>query len=168
MDSTDEVSSADQEGSAPSQSQTTKKPAPPFSFSATLDQLRADEPSKNGQKDSAPSPSPSPTATATATTAKVSIPGEPENAVGGQPAEDTDVETAAPDFFRSDGQSFASAAAMVSDILAATPDAVGAESGQPEVEGEASRASDEPSAPEVPITPDFFTAQPKKRFRLRR
>ena len=164
VDSTDEVSSADQEGSAPSQSQTTKKPAPPFSFSATLDQLRADEPSKNGQKDSAPSPSPSPTAS----TAKASVPSQPENAVGGQPAEDTDVETAAPDFFRSDGQSFASAAAMVSDILAATPDAVGAESGQPEVEGEASRASDEPSAPEVPITPDFFTAQPKKRFRLRR
>jgi hypothetical protein len=57
---------------------------------------------------------------------------------------------------------------MVNDILAATPDAVVPESGQPEAEESLSDAADEPSAPEIPITPDFFTAQPKKRFRLRR
>ena len=162
--STDEESPASREGLAESPTPTTTKPAAPFSFNATLDQLTADEPGKNGQVNPAPSPSPAP-----APTAKVSVPETSENPVGALAVdEDKDVETPAADFFRSGGQSFASAAAMVNDILAATPDAAGPESGQPEGEQQASRAADEPSAPEVPITPDFFTAQPKKRFRLRR
>ncbi|HEX3841227.1 MAG TPA: hypothetical protein VHU85_10585 [Acidimicrobiales bacterium] len=73
----------------------------------------------------------------------------------------------APDFFRSGGQSFASAAAMVNDILEATPDTT-PEPGKDHVENSADPATDEPRAPDVPITPDFFTAQPKKRFRFRR
>jgi hypothetical protein len=134
-----------------------------LSFNTTLEQLKADEPGTNGQVSSVAAPSPS-----SAPTAKDSSAGTTESAVDSEPAESKGVESPAPDFFRSGGQSFASAAAMVNDILAATPDAVAPESGHPETEDQGSEHADEPSAPEVPITPDFFTAQPKKRFRLRR
>ena len=100
-------------------------------------------------------PGPTPAATASA------VDSQPVGESGGAEAPE-------PDFFRSGGQSFASAAAMVNDILAATPDVIASEPGQPEAEEHAGEDADEPSAPEVPITPDFFTAQPKKRFRLRR
>ena len=140
---------------AKSPTPTTTKPAAPFSFNTTLEQLRADEPSKNGQVSPAATPSPT---------------SAPIGKRRGRPAagESADVEAPEPDFFRSGGQSFASAAAMVNDILAATPDAVSPESGHPETEEHGGEDADKPSAPEVPITPDFFTAQPKKRFRLRR
>jgi hypothetical protein len=162
--STDETPPASQESPATPETPTTTKPAAAFSFNATVDQLTADEPGKNGQVNASPSSSPAP-----APPAKVSVPATSELPVGALAAdEEKDAEAPAADFFRSGGQSFASAAAMVSDILAATPDAATPESGQPEAEEQVGRAADEPSAPEVPITPDFFTAQPKKRFRLRR
>ncbi|MGH9097002.1 MAG: hypothetical protein ACRDWB_06230 [Acidimicrobiales bacterium] len=152
---TDEQSSAGGEISAETPTQTTTKPAAPFSFNTTLEQLKADEPGKNGQMSPAATSSPASEPTA--------------SAVDGQTADDgREIEAPAPDFFRSGGQSFASAAAMVNDILAATPDAVAPEPGQPEVEEPGGEDADEPNPPEVPITPDFFTAQPKKRFRLRR
>jgi hypothetical protein len=141
--------------SAKSPTQTTTKPAAPFSFNTTLEQLRADEPGKNGQVSPAPTPSP----TSAPIVSSVDGPAASESAT---------VEAPEPDFFRSGGQSFASAAAMVNDILAATPEAVAPDSAQPEGEDHGVEDADEPSAPEVPITPDFFTAQPKKRFRLRR
>ncbi len=150
--------------SEPPQTRATAKAAPPFSFNTTLDELTDAEPGNNGQASPAASPSPAP-----APTTKASLPGEPQNTVVDPPPDvDHDVETPEPDFFRSGGQSFASAAAMVSDILAATPDVTDPDSGQPEAEDQVTRATEESNAPEVPITPDFFTAQPKKRFRLRR
>jgi hypothetical protein len=152
------MSSATTENPAKSQSETTAKPAARFSFDTTLDQLRADESSKNGQASPAPAPSP-----------KAVSPEKTENAADSPPTGvGKSVEPQSPGFFRSGGQSFASAAAMVNDILAATPDAVVPEPGQPEAEQPLNDATDEPGAPEVPITPDFFTAQNKKRFRLRR
>ncbi|MHB1711606.1 MAG: hypothetical protein ACYCV7_09410, partial [Acidimicrobiales bacterium] len=75
-----------------------------------------------------------------------------------------------PDFFRSPSQSFASAAAMVSDILAAAPDAA-PEPGRTEPanpDKSDTKATDKPAAPEIPITPDFFTARPRKKFGMRR
>lgn len=85
------------------------------------------------------------------------------------PGDDSQASTSAPapDFFRSSSQSFASAAAMVNDILAAAPDAV-PEPGRTEPAGGGPKAVEEPAAPEIPITPDFFTARPRKRFGLRR
>jgi hypothetical protein len=131
----------------------------PFSFSTTLDKLRSDESSGNGSG----SPSSTP-----AETGKVIIGAKSESAaVSPTTTEPLTANLPAPDFFRSGGQSFASAAAMVNDILAATPDTT-PEPGKAQVEEADDHPADEPSAPDVPITPDFFTAQPKKRFRLRR
>jgi hypothetical protein len=162
--STVETPSAREEPSAESPTQTTTKPAAPFSFNTTLEQLRADGPGKNGQVSAVAAPSPT-----SEPTTKVTPADRSQNAADSQPAgESKVVESPAPDFFRSGGQSFASAAAMVNDILAATPDAVAPEAGQTEAVEPGGETADEPSTPEVPITPDFFTAQPKKRFRLRR
>ena len=58
--STDEMSSASQEIPAKSPTPTSPKPAAPFSFDTTLDQLTADEPGKNGQANPPASPSPAP------------------------------------------------------------------------------------------------------------
>jgi hypothetical protein len=136
------------------QVKTVNPPAAPFAFNTSLDQLRADEPGTNGQT-SAKSPP--------AATGAVAV------EAGPSPTGDGSATTnlPEPDFFRSGGQSFASAAAMVNDILAVTPDAT-AEPGKAVAEESLDQPDDEPAAPDVPITPDFFTAQPKKRFRLRR
>jgi hypothetical protein len=137
--------------------QTAVKPATPFSFNTTLDQLRVGEPATNGQAHPEPGPP-----------AKVTVGGASETAPPSPPADQpVTANLPAPDFFRSGGQSFASAAAMVNDILAATPDS-GSEPGQAGADEPAKESAEEPAAPAVPITPDFFTAPPKKRFRLRR
>jgi len=64
------------------------------------------------------------------------------------------------------GPDYAATAAMVNDILAAAP-------GAPDSTGDATPSSSEEGAEtdapdEIPITPDFFTARPQKRFRLKR
>jgi hypothetical protein len=149
--------------SASSQSQAAAKPVSPYSFNAKLDQLRDDEPAINGQGKTSSPPNPAPP-----TPAKVSVGAGSEGAVGtATEDEPMAVNHPAPDFFRTGGQSFASAAAMVNDILEATPDTT-PEPGKDHAEDSADPAADEPRAPDVPITPDFFTAQPKKRFRFRR
>jgi hypothetical protein len=146
-----------------SPSPTATEPASPFSFKAKLDQLNGDEPGSNGQV-SAPSP-PSPTEEAKAIVGAKTDGAVPSSAVDEPVVTDN---LPAPDFFRSGGQSFASAAAMVNDILEATPDTP-PEPGTTQAEESADQPGDAPRAPDVPITPDFFTAQPKKKlFRLRR
>ena len=82
------------------------------------------------------------------------------------------------DFFTAAPQSFASAAAMVSDILAATPDiddkpvaSGGSRQAGPQgddadaptsVSDQAVDGEEPTSSDNAPITPDFFTARPKK------
>ncbi len=144
------------------QSQPATKPAPPFSFNAGLDKFNADELTGNGQVKSQPAPLTAPTPTAKAT-----VGGKAASTPLAPPADEPAANPPASDFFRSSGQSFASAAAMVNDILAAAPDAA-PDSSQVEAEDPATPSALGPNAPEVPITPDFFTAHPRKRFRFRR
>jgi hypothetical protein len=146
------------------QSQPVTKPVTPFSFNATLDKLKADDLTGDGQLNIAPAPLTAPTPTA-----KITIGGKGATTPFAPPVDEPAADLPEPDFFRSSGQSFASAAAMVSDILAATPDAA-PESGPvgSEAEAAAARSADEPNPSEVPITPDFFTARPRKRFKFRR
>jgi len=80
-------------------------------------------------------------------------------------------EPAAPvtnDFFTAAPQSFASAAAMVSDILAATPSEteVDPAADAPAIDPETGEVAEEKT--DLPITPDFFTAKPKKKMPFRR
>lgn len=149
--------------SANSQSPTATEPPSPFSFKAKLNQLKG-EPASNGQVNAPSPPSPAPAEAATVAGGAMSDGAALSSAVDEPAVTDS---LPAPDFFRSGGQSFASAAAMVNDILEATPD-IPPESGATQVEESADHPGDAPRAPDVPITPDFFTAQPKKRFRLRR
>ena len=145
------------------QTQPVTKPATPFSFNATLDKLKADDLTGNGQVKAPPAPLTAPTPTA-----KITIGGKAASTPFAPPVEELAANLPpAPDFFRSSGQSFASAAAMVNDILAAAPDAA-PESGQVEGKETAAQSVDEPDPSEVPITPDFFTAHPRKRFKFRR
>ena len=146
------------------QSQPVTKPVTPFSFNATLDKLKADDLTGDGQLKIPPAPLTAPTPTA-----KITIGGKGATTSFAPPVDEPAADLPEPDFFRSSGQSFASAAAMVSDILAAAPDAA-SESGPVGSEAEAAAAlsADEPYASEVPITPDFFTAHPRKRFKFRR
>ena len=145
------------------QTQPVTKPATPFSFNATLDKLKADDLTGNGQVKAPPAPLTAPTPTA-----KITIGGKAASTPFAPPVEELAANLPpAPDFFRSSGQSFASAAAMVNDILAAAPDAA-PESGQAEGKDTAAQSVEEPDPSEVPITPDFFTAHPRKRFKFRR
>ena len=150
--------------STKSESPAAAEPAAPSSFKAKLDQLKGDEPASNGQVNPPSPPSSAPTEAATVTVGAKSDGAVHYSAVDELVVTDT---LPAPDFFRSGGQSFASAAAMVNDILEATPDTP-PEPGTTRVEESADRTGNALGAPDVPITPDFFTAQPKKRFRLRR
>jgi hypothetical protein len=66
---------------------------------------------------------------------------------------------------------FATSSALVSDILSATPEAgtdAGGQAGGVSAEDSEFAPSLPTSQADVPITPDFFTAQPKKKFSLRR
>src|ERR1035437_6919276 len=145
------------------QTQPVTKPATPFSFNATLDELKADDLTGNGQVKAPPAPLTAPTSTA-----KITIGGNAASTPLAPPVEELAANLPpAPDFFRSSGRSFASASAMVNDILAAAPDAA-PESGQVEGKETAGQSVDEPDPSEGPITPDFFTAHPRKRFKSRR
>ena len=144
------------------QSQPVTKPVTPFSFNATLDKLKADDLTGDGQSKIPPAPLTAPTPTA-----KITIGGKDATTPLAPPVDEPAADLLEPDFFRSSGQSFASAAALMSDILAAAPDAA-PESGPVGSEATAARSADEPNTSEVPITPDFFTAHPRKRFKFRR
>ena len=160
----EEVESPSPVTSTKSESPAAAELAAPSSFKAKLDQLKGDEPASNGQVNRPSPPSSAPTEAATVTVGAKSDGAVHYSAVDELVVTDT---LPAPDFFRSGGQSFASAAAMVNDILEATPDTP-PEPGTTQVEESADRPGNDLGAPDVPITPDFFTAQPKKRFRLRR
>ena len=148
------------------QSQPVTKPLTPFSFNATLDKLKADDLTGDGQLKISPAPLTAPTPTA-----KITIGGKGATTPFAPPVDEPAADLPEPDFFRSSGQSFASAAALMSDILAAAPDAApdaAPESGPVGSEATAARSADEPNTSEVPITPDFFTAHPRKRFKFHR
>jgi hypothetical protein len=144
------------------QSQPVTKPLTSFSFNATLDKLKADDLTGDGQSKIPPAPLTAPTPTA-----KITVGGKGATTPFAPAVDEPAADLLEPDFFRSSGESFASAAALMSDILAAAPDAA-PESGPVGSEATATRSADEPNTSEVPITPDFFTAHPRKRFKFRR